>query len=177
MNKIGIVTVLYNSESVLSDFFTSLEQQTYKNFILYVIDNASPDNSLQIAREMADKMPFRVVFIENPVNGGIAQGNNLGMIEALHDKCDYILFSNNDIVIDKNAITILLDSLISLNVDMVVPKIYFHNSSLIWYAGGRFDCLRGGTAHIDYKKEDSDKYNKNSQKNGKIWINKVSVWY
>ncbi len=22
-----------------------------------------------------------------------------------------------------------------------------------------------------------DKYNKNSQKNGKIWINKVSVWY
>lgn len=51
MNKIGIVTVLYNSESVLSDFFTSLEQQTYKNFILYVIDNASPDNSLQIARE------------------------------------------------------------------------------------------------------------------------------
>lgn len=92
---------------------------------------------------MADKMPFRVVFIENPVNGGIAQGNNLGMIEALHDKCDYILFSNNDIVIDKNAITILLDSLISLNVDMVVPKIYFHNSSLIWYAGGRFDCLRG----------------------------------
>lgn len=73
MNKIGIVTVLYNSESVLSDFFTSLEQQTYKNFILYVIDNASPDNSLQIAREMADKMPFRVVFIENPVNGGIAR--------------------------------------------------------------------------------------------------------
>lgn len=60
MNKIGIVTVLYNSESVLSDFFTSLEQQTYKNFILYVIDNASPDNSLQIAREMADKMPFRL---------------------------------------------------------------------------------------------------------------------
>ena len=23
----------------------------------------------------------------------------------------------------------------------------------------------------------SSKYNKNSQKNGKIWINKVSVWY
>ena len=22
-----------------------------------------------------------------------------------------------------------------------------------------------------------DKYTKNSQKNGKIWINKVSVWY
>lgn len=27
------------------------------------------------------------------------------------------------------------------------------------------------------KKWNTAKYNKNSQKNGKIWINKVSVWY
>ena len=39
--KIGIVTVLYNSEKVLQDFFISLNTQTYKNFILYVIDKVS----------------------------------------------------------------------------------------------------------------------------------------
>ena len=48
--KIGIVTVLYNSEKVLQDFFISLNTQTYKNFILYVIDNNSPDNSLVCAQ-------------------------------------------------------------------------------------------------------------------------------
>ena len=31
--KIGIVTVLYNSEPVLEDFFRTLNEQTYKNFI------------------------------------------------------------------------------------------------------------------------------------------------
>lgn len=160
---IGIVTVLYNSESVLQDFFASLEHQTYRNFVLYVIDNASPDKSLEVAKRLADKASFKVVFIENSVNGGIAQGNNIGIVEAIHDKCDYVLFSNNDITIAPNAIKILLDSLISLSVDMVVPKIYFHNSSLIWYAGGRFDCLRGGAAHLYYKKTDSDKYSKRKQ--------------
>ena len=47
---IGIVTVLYNSENVLEDFFRTLDRQTYRDFSLYVIDNHSPDNSLDRAR-------------------------------------------------------------------------------------------------------------------------------
>ena len=39
--KIGIVTVLYNSESVLDDFFRTLNEQTYRNFVLYLVDNNS----------------------------------------------------------------------------------------------------------------------------------------
>ena len=39
--KIGVVTVLYNGERVLDDFFRSLGEQTYENFTLYVIDNLS----------------------------------------------------------------------------------------------------------------------------------------
>lgn len=45
--KIGIVTVLYKSANVLKEFFECLDAQTYKNFILYIIDNASPDNSVE----------------------------------------------------------------------------------------------------------------------------------
>jgi glycosyltransferase involved in cell wall biosynthesis len=44
--KIGIVTVLYKSETVLDDFFSTLNQQSYDNFILYLIDNKSPDKVL-----------------------------------------------------------------------------------------------------------------------------------
>ena len=35
--RIGIVTVLYNSESVLADFFMSLSTQSYQNFVLYLL--------------------------------------------------------------------------------------------------------------------------------------------
>ena len=44
--KIGIVTVTFNSSSVLDDFFTSIEQQDYSDFNLYIIDNNSVDDTL-----------------------------------------------------------------------------------------------------------------------------------
>lgn len=46
MEKIDIVTVLYNSREVLPDFFRSLDRQSYRDFRLYVVDNASLDQSL-----------------------------------------------------------------------------------------------------------------------------------
>ena len=44
--KIGVVTVTFNSSSVLDDFFTSIEQQDYPDFNLYIIDNKSVDDTL-----------------------------------------------------------------------------------------------------------------------------------
>ena len=44
--KIGIVTVTFNSSSVLDDFFTSIDHQDYLNFKIYIIDNNSIDDTL-----------------------------------------------------------------------------------------------------------------------------------
>jgi len=79
MEKIGIVTLLYNSEKVLEDFFNTLNIQTYKNFKLFVIDNQSPDNSLNKARELAKSVFFETHFIANSGNYGVAKGNNQGI--------------------------------------------------------------------------------------------------
>ena len=38
--KIGLVTVLFNSNDVLPDFFSSIAVQDYTNYILYLIDNS-----------------------------------------------------------------------------------------------------------------------------------------
>ena len=95
-NKIGIVTILYNSEAVLDDFFESLSHQTFKNFILYIVDNLSPDNSLSRAKSLGKKVDFECVYIENGQNFGVAKGNNIGIKAALKDGCNYILLSNND---------------------------------------------------------------------------------
>ena len=127
--KIGVVTVLYNSSKVLDDFFKSLNDQVYKNIILYVVDNKSPDDSLVHAKELAAKVSFDTVFIENDDNYGVAKGNNQGIIRALCDECDYILISNNDIVIPDNTISGLVDKIENTKVDIVVPKIYFYNSN------------------------------------------------
>lgn len=162
MKKVGIVTVLYNSETVLEDYFKTLSEQTYKNFILYVIDNKSPDNSLAISYKYAElyKDIYKTVIIENDQNYGIAKGNNIGIIKALAEGCDYILLSNNDIVLKSNTIELMVDGMHKNRVHMVVPKIYFYGTNLIWAAGGLFKYLSGGTNHIGYALEDKGQFEK-----------------
>lgn len=159
MAKIGIVTVLYRSESVLRDFFKSLDKQTYKEFILYVIDNNSPDNSLKLSKELKQQVNFETKIIENSENYGIAKGNNIGIIQALADGCQYILLSNNDIKLETHAIEKLLIGMEQEKMNLAVPKIYFYGTNLIWAAGGKFKYISGGTAHIGYHKEDCLKWN------------------
>lgn len=158
--KIGIVTVLYKSETVLSDFFESLNCQTYKNFSLYVVDNKSPDNSLLLIDKLKRRYSFDVVIIANEDNYGIAKGNNIGIKKALEDGCDWILLSNNDVAFGENTIELLLNgTAINNRVDMFVPKIYFWNTNLLWFAGGRYSFYNGWTVHRGYKKEDCGHFN------------------
>lgn len=157
--KIGIVTVLYNSESVLDDFFNSLNAQTYKNFTLYVIDNASEDKGLEKAKDLASKVSFECHFFPENQNWGIAKGNNIGIKAAKSDHCKYILLANNDIVLNRDAIKILLERLNKTNSTLAVPKIYYYKTDLIWQAGGKFDLLRAQTPHFGYKSKDCDQYN------------------
>lgn len=156
--KIGIVTVLYNSASVLDEFFATLESQTYCNFILYVIDNHSPDDSLAKARALSVGVSFETVVIAEPENWGVAKGNNIGIRRALADGCDYVLLSNNDTVLEPCTIASLLTGMQEAHATMAVPKIYFHGTDQFWYAGGRFDTLRCGTPHLGLLQADRGQY-------------------
>lgn len=156
--KIGIVTVLYNSGTVLDEFFATLAEQTYRNITLYVIDNHSPDDSLTKAQALAADASFETVVIAEPENWGVAKGNNIGIRRALADGCDYVLLSNNDIVLAPDTITNLLVGMLDMQATMAVPKIYFHGTDLFWYAGGRFDMLRCGTPHLGLLQADRGQY-------------------
>jgi GT2 family glycosyltransferase len=163
--KIGIVTVLYKSETVIEDFFNTLNIQSYNNFILYVIDNKSPDNSLGKSKDLALKCSFQTKFIENIENYGVAKGNNQGIEAALSEGCNYVLLSNNDIVLRQNTIERLYFGLIETNADMAVPKIYFYNTKLIWAAGGKFTKYNGSTVHLGNRKMDNGEFERTAKVN------------
>jgi glycosyltransferase involved in cell wall biosynthesis len=50
--KIGIITITYNSAHVIEPFMQCVLNQTHSNFILYIIDNVSADNTLEILGEI-----------------------------------------------------------------------------------------------------------------------------
>ena len=138
--KIGIVTVTYNSGKVIEDFMSSLLVQTHENFIAYIIDNASVDDTLSKVSRHNDS---RIVVIANPDNRGIASGNNQGIKQAILIGCDQILLINNDTVFEPQLIEKLIKSLVENQCDLVVPKIYYYDRpDLIWCAGGYFNPRR-----------------------------------
>jgi len=156
--KIGIVTVLYKSECVLPEFFESLEAQSYKNFILYIIDNKSPDNSLEICETFKATSTFETIVIANDDNYGVAKGNNIGIESALRDNCDYVLLSNNDVVFGEDTILNLKSELEAEKADMAVPKIYVAGTNLIWFADSKFIKLNGHNIHIGYLDADMGQF-------------------
>ena len=156
-NKIGVVTVTYNSSDVLDDFLVSIKAQTHENFILYVIDNNSNDNTSELIENFDDS---RVVYIQNSDNKGVAAANNQGIAKAFEDSCDYILLLNNDTLFADDTFEKLLKGLQEEKVDIVVPKMYyFDKKNTIWFAGGNFDkTFQCNVDHIGFREEDNGQY-------------------
>ena len=76
MQDIGIVIVNWNTRDLLRDCLKSLEtgDPSVKRHVI-VVDNASTDGS---AAMVCAEFPA-VEVIENTVNGGFSQANNLGL--------------------------------------------------------------------------------------------------
>jgi GT2 family glycosyltransferase len=139
--KVGVVTVTYNSRGVIDGFLMSLLQQTYSNFALYIIDNASTDETLDRVLEYVDA---RIVVISNEKNLGVAEGNNQGIKAALAADCAAVLLINNDTEFESTLLKTLVEGLTGYACDMIAPKILFHdNQKIIWCAGGGFRPWRG----------------------------------
>lgn len=139
--KIGVVTVAYNSEMVLQEFFDSLARQTHRNFILYVVDNASRDESVDMTRQRSD-VPIFIIANEN--NLGVAEGNNQGIRAALADGCECVLLLNNDTVFPEDLFAQLYSGLTSHHCDMTTCKMYYHDKpDVLWCAGGHFQPWLG----------------------------------
>jgi len=157
-NLIGVVTVTFNSASVIHDFINSLLKQTHTGFVAYIVDNASSDETLQWLAEYHDA---RVVVVRNPTNVGVAEGNNIGIRAALRDACASVLLINNDTKFAPDLLSELDEGLGKYQSDMVVPKIfYFDEPDRIWCAGGYFARIRGSAGHFGEDRKDEGQFDR-----------------
>jgi GT2 family glycosyltransferase len=161
MPRLGLVTVLYNSNEVLEGFLRTLSEQLYKDYILYLVDNSSNDKTDKILAELLLKYPITAYkHIKSTGNIGVAAGNNVGIYAALNDKCSDIVLLNNDIEIpDTNIFGELLKASKEREGAMVVPKIHYYDSGKIWMAGGYMDNFRALGVHYGMDKKDGPVYN------------------
>ncbi len=134
--RVSVIVLNRNNAADTQECLASLNESTYPNIQLVVVDNDSDDGS---AQEIAAAFPD-VKMLISPRNLGYAGGMNIGIREACADHADYVLLLNNDTTIDPAAIAELLDAAESQSdIGICVPKIYFyHEANRIWSAGARW---------------------------------------
>ena len=157
--KIGIVTVLYNSDDVLPGFFASLAKQQGIRYRLYVIDNSATDSGTRISERMAAEHGIDALCVFNNANVGVAKGNNQGIELALKDGCTQVLLANNDTEFGPKTILDLWAALDGGKELAITPKImYFDEPELLWYAGGHINCWTMRTPHYGLKERDRGQF-------------------
>ena len=161
MAKLGVVTVLYQCNDVLEDFFKSISLQSFNDYHLYLIDNspsAETDNLIVYLVEKYSIAAF--THLKNPENYGVAKGNNQGIELALGNNAEYIILSNNDIDFHQDYLfEQMVNCAVQKGEDMIIPKIFYHGTNKIWMAGGIFINYKGTSATIGDKEPDGEKFN------------------
>jgi glycosyltransferase involved in cell wall biosynthesis len=77
MAAITVLIPAHNAEATLGQTLDSLCAQTYSDFEVLIVDDASQDDTVAIAQSYAQRLPLRVLGL--PTNHGVAGALNAGL--------------------------------------------------------------------------------------------------
>jgi len=150
-----IVLVNWNGLEDTLECLRSLNEISYKNYKIVVVDNGSNNNQADVIKK---KFPY-IELIKNKRNEGFVVANNQGIKLALKNGADYILLLNNDTVVKRNFLDVLIEyAEQNRDVGILSPKIVYYNSNIIWSMGGKISYLTGFSIMIG-KGKNSENYN------------------
>ena len=134
---------------------SSIRDSSYSSLRILVVDNASPDDSVNRIRNSHPD----IEVIESKINGGYAGGMNIGIRYAMKFSPEYLLLVNSDTIVAEDFIEKLVEV---MNVHQRAAAVsgtiyYFPEKEKIWYAGGtmRYWRASGFTHHTlpEYRKD------------------------
>lgn len=137
--KVTIVIPNYNGKHFMQPCLASLESQTFRDFKILVVDNASSDGSI----EYLTKEYPQIEVIALTENFGFSKAVNVG-IE--HSGTPYVILLNNDTTVDKNYVFEMVKAIEhSKHIFSVSSKmIQMYHPGLIDSAGDLYTLLGWG---------------------------------
>ena len=116
--KVTIVIPNYNGKHFMEPCLSSLSEQTYKNFRILVVDNASSDGSIEY---MEENYPD-IELIKLQKNYGFSKAVNIGI---QHSRTPYVILLNNDTTVDTRYVEEMVKAIEKS------PKIFSVSSKMI----------------------------------------------
>lgn len=153
-HKVAVIVLNYNGINLIDESLGSMLQQNFKDMQLYMVDDASIDDSINY---VSKKYPS-VKIIKGLVNRGTAGVSNFA-VSKINEP--YVVLASNDMFFDKNCIKELYETITK------IKKVGICTSVLL-----KHDRFPDGLYHIDNAGFDVDifgfinpKYRDQPQKN------------
>lgn len=101
--RFSLIMPVYNVEKYLESSVNSVSNQTFTDFELILIEDASPDNCAALCDSLAET-DKRIKVVHNKINSGLGGARNTGLELS---KGEFVLFMDSDDTILPNTLEIL----------------------------------------------------------------------
>lgn len=118
---ITVIVPVYNVEKYLERCLYSLENQTLNELVVYVINDGSTDQSLDIVKKFVNRNPSRFKLF-NKINGGLSDARNYGLKFV---ETEYLGFIDGDDYVENDFYEKLLTKAIADQSDIVLSDIVY----------------------------------------------------
>ena len=118
---IGILVLNRNGNAWLPTIYDSLRAQDYPNLRTYLVDNGSEDKSV----DMTCKGYPEVTVLRLPRNLGYCMAYNVTMPYAFADGCDWVIWANNDVLLEPGCLLALAETALCDSAIGVVGPAFF----------------------------------------------------
>ena len=102
---IDVVIPCYNTEQTLFRAVESVLQQNNLGH-LWLIDDASTDNTFALALQLAEQYPNRISIEQLPKNSGVAMARNWGAMLSAKSAVDFVAFLDADDAYEPGALEV-----------------------------------------------------------------------
>jgi len=116
--KVSILVPVYCAEKHIAQCAESLFMQTYKDVEYVFVDDCTPDNSIDVLKEVVCKHPERqgaVKIIRNETNLGSGMTRDVALKASMGR---YVMFVDSDDILPLDAVDVLHDTIQEKGADM-----------------------------------------------------------
>lgn len=119
MCEVSIILPVYKVEDYIGDCIQSIINQTFKDFEVVIVDDGSPDKSIEIAEKLLQNTHVNYKIIHRK-NGGLSAARNTGIENS---SGNYLCFIDSDDVIIPEYIESLYTDIKDNNCDMAIGSV------------------------------------------------------
>ena len=116
MSDVAVLLATYNGEKYIAEQLDSLLNQTYQDFICYIHDDGSKDQTIQICQEYKKMHPGKFKILDYAPTGG-AKNNFLSLMKNVD--AELVMFCDQDDVWLPNKIEEMMEAVRSAEGDFL----------------------------------------------------------